>query len=161
MRAARAIENNQPAIFFAVMQNLVDHWTQWGKPDSTCDNHNIPAFGLLHRPAFSKWTSYANGVPHSPAYQHLGCLTDGAHGVHQMVVVGGVAADGNWDLADTEYPQHAELSWVEPVGIHSIRSLQRQGKSIGGLFEHLLNGIRLREHRLDGGCHDRSHRPTA
>src|ERR1019366_7986128 len=122
---------------------------------------DVPPPPRLYRPACPKRTSYPHAVAHSPAHQRMSSLPHSKHRVDQAVVQRWVATDGDWQLAYSEHPQHAELSGLEQASVDFVLGLERQGKCVRRLLGHLSYRVRLGKHRVGCDCRRHDHHLTA
>src|SRR5215469_9189185 len=60
LRVARAIEDRQPAIAIAIVQNFINGWTKRRQSNSSGNDDHIAAACSLHRPAGSERTTNAD-----------------------------------------------------------------------------------------------------
>src|ERR1017187_5919858 len=82
----------------------------------------------------------------------MSSLSDRTHRVDQAIMQRWVATDGDWQFANSEHPEHAELSGLEDTGVDCLLGLESQGKSVWRLFGHRSHQVRRRKHRVGCDC---------
>src|SRR5215831_1311160 len=135
-RAARPIQNDQPAVLLPPREYLIDHAAQRREANPAGDDDNILAASFFEGPRGAERTAYSNRLARAAVHHGLCDLSDGPHRVDQVTIVAGVAADRDRGFPHPEDPQHAELSRAERRA-RSIRWLERQCEGILRFLRHL------------------------